>query len=100
MASEPRHVLAREGVGIAAILIAVALILVLGSNLRDLWTAQTNLEQSIAQQEQALRGNARVEAQLEKLAAGTKSLADQGNPNAQKIVALLNQNGIKIGSKP
>lgn len=99
MASNARSSLANEGAGIAAILIGVALILVLGSNLRDMWTAQANLEKSIAQQELALRSNVKVEAQLEKLASGTQALAELGNPNAQRIVALLDQNGIKISTK-
>lgn len=99
MANSPRHLLANDGASIAAILIAIALILVLGSNLRDLWTAQAALEKSIAQQEMALRNNGKVEAQLDKLASGTQSLAEQGNPNAQRIIGLLDQNGIKISPK-
>ncbi|MBY0519168.1 MAG: hypothetical protein K2P79_01945 [Sphingomonas sp.] len=99
MANSPRHMLANDGASIAAILIAIALILVLGSNLRDLWTAQTALEKSIAQQEMALRNNGKVEAQLDKLASGTQSLAEQGNPNAQRIIGVLDQNGIKISPK-
>jgi len=88
-----------QGASICAILTAVALILVLGSNLRDLWTAQDGLGKSIAQQEAALKANQTVEAQLEKLAAGTQRLADQGNPNAQRIVGVLKQNGITINAK-
>ena len=99
MADSAGQTLSREGASIAAILIAVALILVLGSNLRDLWTAQGALEKSIAQQEGALHDNLKVEAQLEKLASGTQTLAEQGNANAQRIVGLLDQNGIKISNK-
>lgn len=99
MASKLRHTLANEGTSIAVILIAVTLILVLGSNLRDLWAAQAALRASITQQETALRNNVRIEAQLEKLASGTQELAGRGNPNAQRIVAVLKQNGITINPK-
>lgn len=88
-----------HGAGICAILTALALVLVLGSNLRDIWAAQDTLTKSIAQQETALKANQQVEAQLEKLAAGTQKLADQGNPNAQRIVGVLQQNGITINAK-
>lgn len=88
-----------RGASICAILTALALVLVLGSNLRDIWAAQDNLTKSIAQQEAALKANQTVEAQLEKLAAGTQKLADQGNPNAQRIVGVLQQNGITINAK-
>ena len=88
-----------HGVGICAILTAMALILVLGSNLGDLWAARAGLDKSIAQQEAALKANKTVEAQLEKLAAGTQKLADQGNPNAQRIIGVLKQNGITITAK-
>lgn len=88
-----------HGVGICAILTAMGLILVLGSNLSDQWAARESLGKSIAQQEAALKANQTLEAQLEKLAAGTQKLADQGNPNAQKIVGVLKQNGITINAK-
>lgn len=88
-----------RGASICAILTALTLILVLGSNLRDVWAAQDGLKTSIAQQDAALKANRTVEVQLEKLAAGTQRLADQGNPNAQKIVAVLQQNGITISAK-
>lgn len=89
-----------HGVTICAILTALALILVLGSNLRDLWAAQEGFRKSIGQQETALKSNKAVEEQLEKLAAGTQRLADQGNPNAQRIIGVLKQNGITINAKP
>ncbi|MBS0479359.1 MAG: hypothetical protein JSR79_08680 [Proteobacteria bacterium] len=88
-----------RGAAICAILTALTLTLVLGSNLRDIWAAQDGLGKSIAQQEAALKANQTVETQLEKLAAGTQKLADQGNPNAQRIVGLLKQNGITINAK-
>lgn len=88
-----------NGTAICAALTAVALILVLGSNLRDMWMAQDGLNKSIAQQEAVLKANQTVEAQLEKLASGTQKLADQGNPNAQRIVGVLKQNGITISAK-
>ncbi len=91
--------LGEHGVGICAILTAMGLILVLGSNLSDLWAAREALGKSIAQQETALKANQTVETQLEKLAAGTQKLADQGNPNAQRIVGVLKQNGITITAK-
>ena len=91
--------LREQGAAIGVILTTVALILVLGSNLRDLWAARDGLGTSIAQQEAALKANQTVETQLEKLAAGTQKLADQGNPNAQRIVGVLKQNGITINAK-
>ncbi len=99
MPSKRLSTFADAGATIAVVLIAIALILVLGSNLRDLMRSQDDLQKSIAQQETAIRTSAKVEAQVEKLANGTQSLADQGNPNARRIIALLNQNGIRINRK-
>ena len=99
MSSNPLRMFAEDGASISAILIAIALILVLGSNLRDLMRSQGELEKTIALQEVAIRNNTKVETQLDKLANGTQSLADRGNPNAQRIVALLVQNGVVINKK-
>ena len=92
--------LGHQGTTVCVAMMAAALILVLGSNVRDLWAARDGLAKSIAQQAAALKANQTVEAQLEKLAAGTQRLADRGNPNAQRIVGLLKQNGITINAKP
>jgi hypothetical protein len=49
-----------------------------------------------ANQEQVVANAKKMRAQLDALAAGTKRLADQGNPNAQLIVQQLAKNGISI----
>jgi hypothetical protein len=82
----------------AANLLAVALIILLGSNLIDLFQARNNVQKAILQQEDVLARGSKIEGQLNTLASGTKRLATSGNANAQRIVAVLNQNGVNIKS--
>ena len=81
-------------VGLA--LTSIALSLVLISNLTDLARGKDQLNQLIARQETTLKTTGKAEAQLDSLARGLQQLAGGGNPNAQKIVALLQANGVRI----
>lgn len=83
----------------AIVLTALAIVLVLGSNLIDLRDSQVALQKALDQQQTALANNANVEAQLEALATGTQALAAGGNANAQRIVDTLKQNGISINTR-
>jgi hypothetical protein len=77
-------------------LTALALCVVLASTLADLHRGRDNLEKIAAQQAQGVRTDGKVQSQLESLAKGTQALASAGNPNAQRIVAILKQNGVNI----
>jgi hypothetical protein len=81
---------------VAVVLIAGALCLVLASNLSDLTRAKTQLNQLISRQETTLKTTDKAEGQLDALARGIQQLAVSGNPNAQKIVAVLQANGVHI----
>ena len=81
---------------IAVALIAATLCLVLSSNLADLARAKTQLNQLISRQEATLKTTEKAEGQLDSLARGVQQLAASGNPNAQKIVAVLQANGVHI----
>ena len=81
-------------VGLA--LTSLALSLVLISNLADLARGKDQLGQLIARQETTLKTTGKAEAQLDSLARGVQQLASGGNPNAQKIVSLLQANGVHI----
>lgn len=81
---------------IAVALIALALCLVLSSNLSDLARAKTQLTQLISRQETTLKTTEKAEGQLDSMARGVQQLAASGNPNAQKIVAVLQANGVHI----
>ena len=81
---------------IGVVLTTAALSLVLTSNLTDLARGKDQLNQLIARQNTTLKVTAKAEGQLDSLARGVQQLADSGNPNAQKIVAVLQANGVHI----
>src|SRR5512139_3183595 len=54
---------------------------------------RNHLSQLQANQESALQDAARVKAQIESIAAETAKLAEQGNPNAQRIAAEFKKRG-------
>lgn len=83
---------------LATAMTALSFILVLGSNLIDLQASQSALQTSLDQHKTAVANSAKVEAQLEALASGTRELAAGGNPNAQRIVETLKQNGVSINA--
>jgi len=81
---------------VAVVLTAAALCLVLSSNLADLGRAKTQLNQLISRQETTLKTTEKASGQLDSMASGIQQLAASGNPNAQKIVAVLQANGVHI----
>ena len=81
---------------VAIALTAGALCILLASNLADLSHNKTELNQLVARQEATLKGTSKAESQLNSLARGVRLLASGGNPNAQKIVAVLQANGVNI----
>ncbi len=83
-----------SNIGVA--LTAIALCLVLASNLTDLARGKDQLNQLITRQETTLKTTSKAEAQLDSLARGVQQLATGGNANAQKIVAVLQTNGVHI----
>lgn len=74
----------------------IALCIVLASTLADLHRGHDNLQKIAQQQAQRVKTDGKVQLQLESLAKGTQALASAGNPNAQRIVAVLKQNGVNI----
>ena len=83
-----------SNIGVA--LTAIALCLVLASNLTDLARGKDQLNQLITRQETTLKATGKAEAQLDSLARGVQQLATGGDANAQKIVAILQTNGVHI----
>ena len=81
---------------VAVVLTAGALCLVLASNLSDLARGKSELDQLVTKQEATLKTTGKAEGQLDSLARGVQQLAAAGNPNAQKIVAVLQANGVRI----
>ena len=81
---------------VAIILTAASLSLMLVSNLTDLAREKEQLNQLTTRQETTLKTTGKAEAQLDALARGVQQLAAGGNPNAQKIVAVLQANGVRI----
>lgn len=76
--------------------VSLALIAILSSNLVDLLAARDVMQKSIEQQNVVLSKDSKLESQLNALASGTKQLAMSGNAEAQRIVAVLEQNGVNI----
>lgn len=81
---------------IAVVLLGGALSLVLLSNLTDIARGKAELNTLVAQQDETLKKTAKAEGQLDSLARGVQGLATSGNSNAQKIVAVLQANGVRI----
>jgi len=78
------------------ILLALTLIIVLGSSLLDLHRANDSLTKLDKEQTTSMVTANRPEAQLNALARGVQQLADGGNANAAAIVATLQANGVHI----
>lgn len=78
------------------LLVAAALSVVLVSGLIDQRRLHGELEKAITAQATALEGTKKVELHLDGLAKGLRQLAQGGNPNAQRIVETLRQNGVNI----
>ncbi len=81
---------------LATSLVAAALSVVLISNIIDQRRVNGELEKALSAQQMTLEGNKKVEVQLDGLAKGLQKLAQGGNPNAQRIVETLRQNGVNI----
>lgn len=79
----------------------LALCLVLGASVFDAFGAHEQLAATLTQQHRNDALIAKIDSQLDSLARGTQQLAQQGNPNAARIVASLSQSGIHInGAHP
>lgn len=85
---------------LGSVLAALALIIVLVSNLFDLNRFHASLQAARAQQTEALATTAKAEAQLDSLARGVQGLAAGGNTNAQAVMAVLASNGVRINAEP
>lgn len=84
---------------LAAPLAALALCAVLGSTIADLYRAREGLARARVEQEQALEVAPRVERQLDALATGTRRLAEEGNPNARRVLGVLRANGVNVNAR-
>ncbi len=84
---------------LGTLLTAAALCVVLGSNVTQLRHGQSSLETIVINQRTALANATKAETQLDALAKGTQALANGGNANAVKIVAVLQANGIRINAR-
>ncbi|WP_375396579.1 hypothetical protein [uncultured Sphingomonas sp.] len=76
----------------------VALCILLGANLTQVFATHSSLEQVIQRQKEGEPTIAKVDAQLDALASGTQRLAAGGNANAAKIITALAENGIQVKS--
>ena len=77
---------------------AAAVLLILASNFVQLRHGHAELDANLASQSASLASGTRVERQLDALAKGTRALAQAGNPNAQRIVAILRDRGVSINA--
>ncbi|MGI4880224.1 MAG: hypothetical protein ACRYG4_22370 [Janthinobacterium lividum] len=75
---------------------AAAVVIILASNFVQLQQGHTELETVLANQANSFADGAKVDRQLDALAKGTQQLAQAGDPNAQRIVAILRAKGINI----
>lgn len=62
----------------------------------QLYKERQNVKSAHENQEQMIVNSKKMRDQLDVIAASTKRLADQGNPNAQMVVQQLQKNGINI----
>ncbi len=84
---------------VGTLLTAVALCVVLGSNVAQLSHTHGDLETIIVNQRLALANATKAETQLDALARGTQALANGGNANAARIIAVLQANGVRISNR-
>lgn len=89
MRSDPR---------LGILLSQLALCIVLIASVVDAIRAHSQLSTALAQQRPNEELIAKIDSQLDALARGTQRLAQQGNPNASKIVATLEQSGVHINA--
>jgi predicted membrane chloride channel (bestrophin family) len=80
----------------AAIALSIAFCLFLGSSLSDQLRALDALSKLDAQQTSTLATSNKAEDQLTALAKGLQQLSDQGNANANAVIAVLHRNGVNI----
>lgn len=80
-------------------LVSFVLFLTLAYQTTQVMRDRAVLHDAKQQQDAVLENANKVQAQLEALATGTAKLAQDGNKNAQAIVAQLKQAGITIGNQ-
>lgn len=78
------------------LIIVIGLLVWSGFQTVQLAKERQNVKTAHANQETVIVNAKKMRNQLDAIAANTKRLADQGNPNAQLIVQQLAKNGIDI----
>jgi uncharacterized protein HemX len=88
----------RQGQQALPLCLALALVTWFGTNLWQRWDDQTQLQTARQSQEALVNNAAKLRTSLDALAADTRRLAEAGNPQAQSLVAALQQRGITIAA--
>jgi plasmid maintenance system antidote protein VapI len=87
-----------QGQQALTVCMALALLAWFGTNLWQRWEDRTQLQAAHQSQEALVNNAAKLRASLDALAADTRRLAEAGNPQAQSLVAALQQRGITIAA--
>lgn len=85
---------------LALLITQLAIALLLVNEIVQLSGANAKLNEAIDRQKPNEEMIRRIDTQLDALARGTARLAQGGNPQAQKIVDQLAQNGVRITDRP
>ena len=81
------------------ILLMSLVVAVLINTARETYAAVSNhqlLTDKLASQEHLYNNSRQMRSQLDSIALGSATLAQQGNQNAQKVLAVLQEKGVKI----
>ncbi len=81
-------------------MLSFVMALFLGFQTTLLVSDRTSLHAAHQQQEKPLEEVAKIKTQVNALAIGTLKLSEQGNKDAQTIIAALKKNGIDVTDKP
>jgi F0F1-type ATP synthase membrane subunit b/b' len=81
------------------LLLALALLILLGFQTLQLLTEGATLRETKANQEKPLENALAARAQLEGLAADTARLAEQGNANAERMIEQLRKRGVTVSAE-
>ena len=97
--SEPSQ--AANGLSLAVLILAMAMLVMVGFQTFMLIRTGENLRTVRAAQEQPIQDGTKIRQRLETLAARTATLAQDGDANAQNIVETMRRQGVNLtpGSK-
>ncbi len=84
------------GLKLAVLILALAVLLMVGFQTFMLIKTGENLRTVRAAQEQPIQDGTKIRQRLEILASRTAILAQEGNPNAQAIVETMRRQGVNM----